>query len=220
MQEYLLKVKETRKRVVRFTQLIEDDPSGDFIGTLISTNEQIIAALSLYDRWSQTTGHDSDDEAVDAQTVAVATNRPLNSDMSAKIANMSIQQDSELEKLQDSQRAQVDRLNRHRSGNTPSLATADLLDLDFSSSGSALANPMQPKHHNAPTEHQSDTLSLYSDYSSSDEEHHSPVGSREQGRGYSQYLSEQERKQVGKSSALADQEEDPFADVSQHYVRM
>lgn len=223
VQEYLMKVKDTRKRVVRYTQLIEDDPSGDFIGTLISTNEQIIAALSLYDRWSQTTGDDSDDEAVDAQTVAAATNnrQPVRPDLAAKLSRMSVHEDSELEKLQDRQKAEVDRLNKQRSGTTPGLHTADLLDLDFSGGAqksASLPNPMQPRHHKATEDRQSDTLSMYSDYSSSDEEHHAPTSSTSQGRGYSQYLSEQEKKQVGKSSALADQEEDPFADVSRSHL--
>jgi len=214
VQEYLMKVKDTRKKVVRYTQLIEDDPSGDFIGTLLSTNEQILAALSLYDRWSVPAEHDSDDEAVDAATVAAATNnrQPVQPDMAAKLAKMSLDHESEIEKLQDRQKAEVQRLNQARA-TTPSI-DSDLLELDFSNSGSRgsnLPNPMQPKHA-ASQDRPSDTLSLYSDYSSSDEETHSPTTSTSHSRNYSDYLSNQEKKHVGKAGLLADQDEDPFAD--------
>jgi len=128
VQEYLLTVKDTRKKVVRYTQLIEDDPSGDFIGTLLSTNEQIFAALSLYDRWSVPAEQDSDDEAMDAATVAAATNnrQPVPSDMAAKLAKMNLDHETEIMKLQDRQKAEVERLNKNRA-TTPSV-DSDLLD--------------------------------------------------------------------------------------------
>ena len=47
VQECLGKAKVCRKPIVRYTQLVENE---ELIGTLIDTNERIIAALEMYDK--------------------------------------------------------------------------------------------------------------------------------------------------------------------------
>ena len=47
VQECLAKAKLSRKPIVRYTQLVENE---ELIGTLIDTNERIIAALEMYDK--------------------------------------------------------------------------------------------------------------------------------------------------------------------------
>ena len=47
VQECLTKAKQCRKPIVRYIQLVEND---ELIGTLIDTNERIIAALEMYDK--------------------------------------------------------------------------------------------------------------------------------------------------------------------------
>ena len=47
VQEYLAKVKAERKKIVRYIQLVQDE---EFIGSLISANDQIILALELHDK--------------------------------------------------------------------------------------------------------------------------------------------------------------------------
>lgn len=41
VQECLEKAKLTRKQLIRYIQLIDQDVNGDYIGTLIATNEQV-----------------------------------------------------------------------------------------------------------------------------------------------------------------------------------
>lgn len=50
VQEYLAKVKAERKKIVRYIQLVQDE---EFIGSLISANDQTILALELYDKVSR-----------------------------------------------------------------------------------------------------------------------------------------------------------------------
>lgn len=50
MQTCLAKVKNDRKAVVRYIRLVDMDAEGDFIGTLIATNEQVSCAFSISTR--------------------------------------------------------------------------------------------------------------------------------------------------------------------------
>lgn len=47
VQDCLEKAKSTRKLLIRYIQLIDQDTEGDYIGTLISTNEQVRACFDL-----------------------------------------------------------------------------------------------------------------------------------------------------------------------------
>lgn len=47
VQECLANAKLSRKPIIRYIQLVENE---DLIGTLIDTNERIIAALEMYDK--------------------------------------------------------------------------------------------------------------------------------------------------------------------------
>ncbi len=59
VQDYLVKTKVERKKIIRYVQLVKDE---EFLGSLISANDQIILALELYDRLSKPVELDSDDE--------------------------------------------------------------------------------------------------------------------------------------------------------------
>ncbi|KAF7979379.1 hypothetical protein HWV62_42466 [Athelia sp. TMB] len=95
VQECLGKAKLSRKPIVRYIQLVENE---ELIGTLIDTNERIIASLEMYDKLSSATQTDPAEvsKAVDAGLAA---------------ANMS-HADGEVTKLQERQRAAVTRAVR------------------------------------------------------------------------------------------------------------
>lgn len=75
VQDQLVKLKDSRKQVIRYIQLCEVDKEGEYIGMLISSNDQIIAALRLYDRMlTKPADEDSDDDAPMQRDVAAAQN--------------------------------------------------------------------------------------------------------------------------------------------------
>ncbi|KAH8551383.1 hypothetical protein BGW37DRAFT_39248 [Umbelopsis sp. PMI_123] len=49
IQEYVEKCEESRKKIVRYTRLVEDE---DWIGTLLATNEDLLKALQAYEMMS------------------------------------------------------------------------------------------------------------------------------------------------------------------------
>ncbi|KAI9444820.1 hypothetical protein H4582DRAFT_2108628 [Lactarius indigo] len=144
VQECLLKAKQSRKTIVRYIQLVEDE---EIIGTLIETNDRIITALESYSKLSKPNVSEQDVEEVRQGLEA------------ADIAG------SEIQKLQDKQRAAVQRAVRRYS------RTED----------DPLGNLQPPIR---PTTHSSDddqiyrggSLSDFSDYESSDEEIHRRPG--------------------------------------------
>lgn len=159
VQDYLVKTKTARKQIVRYIQLVEDDPTGDYIGTLISTNELIVSAFTLYDRLSGPPEHDSDDEREDVSAATAASKQA-----EQKMANLDL---GEVDKLQVRQRHAVERAASNRNLQTTSTAQADLADLDFGAR--SLQAPMQPARADAETFDRG-SLSEYSDYDSSEDE--------------------------------------------------
>ncbi|KAH9081669.1 hypothetical protein EDB83DRAFT_2502938 [Lactarius deliciosus] len=140
VQECLLKAKQSRKTIVRYIQLVEDE---EIIGTLIETNDRIITALESLQQ---------DVEEVRRGLAA------------ADIAG------SEVQKLQDKQRAAVQRAVRRysRTDDDALKSTSvhpDLHDLSFGALGPEQRNLQPPIR---PTTH--------SDYESSDEEIHRRAG--------------------------------------------
>lgn len=130
VQACLAKAKADRKQVVRYIQLVENDPSGDFIGTLLATNEQVLTALELYDRMSKPIELDSDDEHIqqakdDAyrQGLHVPPGVDDAGSIRSKLSAFDLQ-DREVDKLQDRQRRRVQRVNSSR-------VHPDLQDLAF-----------------------------------------------------------------------------------------
>lgn len=130
VQACLTKAKADRKLVVRYIQLVENDPSGDFIGTLLATNEQVLTALQLYDRMSKPIDLDSDDEDIqkakdDAyrQGLTVPPGADDAGSIRSKLSAFDLQ-DREVDKLQDRQRRRVQRVNSAR-------VHPDLQDLAF-----------------------------------------------------------------------------------------
>lgn len=159
VQDYLVKTKVERKKIIRYVQLVKDE---EFLGSLISANDQIILALELYDRLSKPVELDSDDEeplaaiSGSGQTAEQKTAARIAADdaeiemVRKRIANARLNApDSELEKLQTRQRVRIERHNS-RVGSLRSFdmdaqptgpgssgarggggAVNDLIDLDF-----------------------------------------------------------------------------------------
>jgi len=159
VQECIAKVKQERKPIVRYIQLVENE---DMIGTLIETNERIIAALEMYDTLSKPVVTQEDVENVQKGLAA------------AKIEG------SELTKLQEKQRAAVDRAVRSGSvrGRVGEQVHPDLQDLNFGELGEAksgLPPPLRPNGRRTPSDEDDvgrGSLSDFSNYESSDEETH------------------------------------------------
>jgi len=149
VQEFLSQLKQVRKQIVRYVQLVEDE---QFIGTLIDTNERVIAALETYDN-----------VCAAQQPAQPEALQPMNTG------------DSEVGKLQSKQRERVARsINRSRDALNSSLHP-DLEELQFGELGttnSSLPPPLRPSALDSPTEESYDrgTLSDFSDYDSSDPE--------------------------------------------------
>ncbi|KAF8338027.1 uncharacterized protein EI90DRAFT_3144360 [Cantharellus anzutake] len=160
VQEYLAQAKAAGKVIVRYIQLVENE---EYIGTLIDSNERVIAALEFYDHMLKGADQDSDD-----------------SDLANKMDRVSVSE-SEISKRQDKQRAKerndsMDNLFNGTPGRGVTLHP-DLQDLTFGELGAsqtALPPPMRPDATVGDNDHdvydQRGTLSDYSDYVSSDEE--------------------------------------------------
>ncbi|EST07789.1 hypothetical protein PSEUBRA_002901 [Kalmanozyma brasiliensis GHG001] len=122
VQDYLVKTKVERKKIIRYVQLVKDE---EFLGSLISANDQIILALELYDRLSKPADLDSDDDeeplaaiSGSGQTAQQKTAARLAADdaeiemVRKRIADARLNApDSELEKLQTRQRVRIERHN-------------------------------------------------------------------------------------------------------------
>jgi hypothetical protein len=127
--ECLEKLKVDRKIVVRYIQRVENDPSGEFIGTLLATNEQILAAFALYDRMSKPVELDSDDEHVsETRNARQADDDDDTISIRSRLSAFDISRDTEVDKLQKIQRRRVERV---KSGGIR--LHPDLVDLSFSS---------------------------------------------------------------------------------------
>ncbi|KAG8752003.1 putative actin patch assembly and actin polymerization protein [Ceratobasidium sp. 423] len=214
VQECLTTAKAVRKQLIRYIQLAIQKE--EVIGTLLDTNERIIAAIQLYDKMSKSPDQDSDEEI--RQSLAAAA-------MGDKPPTTGDDRDTELEKLQFKQRARIQReISRSslRSNLTAGAVGAgagagaagaatlhpDLQDLAWGgASSSNLQAPMQPASQTEATEAYTNrgSLSDFSDYDSSDEETHRNAP------GPSSY-----NYREGMSASLGaqqdDDDEDPFAD--------
>ncbi|KAK4055658.1 hypothetical protein OIV83_000204 [Microbotryomycetes sp. JL201] len=244
VQECLNKAKTDRKAIVRYIQLVDMDKEGDYIGALIATNEQashkefcdtpgfktddsrvqILNALQLYDRMSKPVDLDSDDEHIEEakrQTLAAAQAQDDDTQSIRSRLSAFDMQDREVDKLQQRQRARVDRVNRARAAGVH----PDLQDLAFGSTAgsAALPNPIQPR--SAEDEFRLGSLSDYSDYSSdSDDERYYGSGAQAssssamasgQGmsaRSYAQFIQDEDERGGKRKGLLEDQGDDPFAD--------
>ncbi|KAI0275053.1 hypothetical protein BC834DRAFT_27905 [Gloeopeniophorella convolvens] len=199
VQECLTRAKQSRKPIVRYIQLVEDE---EFIGTLIEANERIIAALESYDKLSKPNVSEQDVEEVQQGLAA---------------ANIT---GSEVQKLQEKQRAAVQRAVRQRSRTEDDLPRSpihpDLQDLSFGTLGTEqrhLQPPIRPTTHSSdedPT-HNRGSLSDYSDYESSDEETRRRAGTSSHVQARKPYVavSDDEDEDAGRHIT---ENEDPFAD--------
>ncbi|KAH9982882.1 hypothetical protein BGW80DRAFT_1555903 [Lactifluus volemus] len=201
VQEWLFKAKQARKSIVRYIQLVEDE---EIIGTLIETNDRIIAVLESYDKLSKPNVTEKDIEEVQQGLEA------------AHISG------SEVHRLQEKQRAAVQRAVRQRSrleDDTPgSQIHIDLHDLSFGTLGPEHQNlppPIRPTTH-SPDENQvfrRGSLSDFSDYESSDEGAHRRVGQSSAVYARKAYINVSDDDRDAKEARQhITENEDPFAD--------
>jgi LAS seventeen-binding protein 5 len=186
-------------------QLVENE---ELIGTLIETNERIIAAMEMYDKLATQIPQSDAYNAVTSGLAAVNISTP----------------ESEVNKLQEKQRVAVERAKLH--GNIRGRGSVghveegtkqlhpDLQDLNFGPLGASsnnLAPPLRPSalsdDGNGPDEHTTydarGSLSDFSDYESSDEEAHNAA------------LASPKRGKVGRDYVNVSDDpddDDPFAD--------
>ncbi|KAK4704651.1 LAS seventeen-binding protein 5, partial [Phenoliferia sp. Uapishka_3] len=224
--ECLNKAKADRKTVVRYIQLVENDTEGDYIGTLLATNEQILTAIALYDRMSKPIELDSDDEHIEEtkkdlkrQGLMVPENDGDTGSIRSKLSAFDLQ-DGEVDKLQHKQRQRIVRGNTWRA--RQQVVHPDLQDLAFGPTADAsnLPSPIEPTPEPSMSHGSLSEYSDGTDYSSSDGEDYRGSGapptsasaaSAHNARSYSQYI-QQEDEHSGKGKGLLDPEEDPFAD--------
>ncbi|KAI0651985.1 hypothetical protein C8Q79DRAFT_997182 [Trametes meyenii] len=217
VQECLAKVKQARKQIVRYVQLVENE---DMIGILIETNDRIIAALENYDLLSKP--ETSEQRVKEIQEGLAA----------AKLSS------SELGKLQEKQRAAIERSVGRAGGSSirydpgedsptsptsPSYVHPDLQDLQFGALGAEQKNlppPIRPSVPRSSSEGDEawrrGSLSDFSDYQSSDEESHNRAiatsSTQPRRRGYVD-VSDDESPDVRRNPKQGLlEEEDPFAD--------
>ncbi|KAG6862158.1 hypothetical protein C0995_004240 [Termitomyces sp. Mi166 len=202
VQECLEKARQARKVVIRYTQLVENE---ELIGTLIETNERIMAALEKYDKI--VAGESS--EATDT--------------LASDLASTHITSDSVAE-------GQHNDVTRNPQGVSPAQESdnnlyPDLRDLNFGPLGASsnnLPRPLQPftmsDEDEAPRGDTRGSLSDFSDYSSDEETHTNGVSSRKQsGKHYADMddgLDDEpySRTPLTKQATGDDPFADPFAD--------
>jgi len=194
VQECLVRAKQVRKVIIRYIQLVENE---EVIGTLIESNERIITALESYDKLSKPNVTEKDVEDVQQGLEA------------AHITG------SEVQKLQEKQRAAVQRAVRERpraEDDSPrSPIHPDLQDLSFGELGSEKRNlppPIRPNTRSSreETEYSRASLSDFSDYESSDEGTYEAAGQSSSSKARKPYVS------VSDNDLDEVEEEDPFAD--------
>ncbi|EMD41873.1 hypothetical protein CERSUDRAFT_79493 [Gelatoporia subvermispora B] len=223
VQDCLANAKLARKQIVRYVQLVENE---DMIGTLIDTNDRIIAALESYDMLVKANLTEQDVRDVQEGLAA------------AKI------QDTELGKLQEKQRAAIQRSQGRASSATllasrgkgrdddethdqdgQPYAYPDLQDLSFGPLGAeqrGLPPPIRPSALSSDDERgRRGSLSDFSDYQSSDEETHNQrastsaaARSHQRTRDYVDVSDNEEEVNAARDpkTALLHEEDDPFAD--------
>ncbi|KAG5719666.1 Protein lsb5 [Termitomyces sp. T112] len=197
VQECLEKARQARKPVIRYIQLVENE---ELIGTLIETNERIMAALEKYDN-----------------IVAGKSSETTNA-LAGDLASAHITSDSVAEEQHNPRDPQGQSVTHKSDINVH----PDLRDLDFGPLGASsnnLPRPLQPStlsdEDEAPKSNDRGSLSDFSDYSSDEETHASGMSSRKQGgKDYANMDDEpyESRTPLTKQVTGDDPFADPFAD--------
>lgn len=214
VQECLDKVKQVRKQIVRYVQLVESE---EMMGVLIETNDRIIAALENYDLLTKP---DTSEQQVKEIQEGLAA---------AKLST------TELGKLQDRQRAAIERSVGRAGGRSFSPGSGetspispihpDLQDLQFGPLGveqRGLPAPLRPTTRRTSSEEDETwrrgSLSDFSDYESSNGETHNRAGPssgvQSRRRDYVDVSDNESSQDVRRDTkqGLSHDNEDPFAD--------
>ncbi|KAF8973631.1 hypothetical protein BDZ97DRAFT_381722 [Flammula alnicola] len=200
VQECLAKAKQARKPVVRYIQLVENE---EVIGTLIETNDRIMAALEMYDQSCASTADPTSDSATAITSGLAAAN------ISSSENTRSTQVGKEIERSTE--------LSPH--------VHPDLEALNFGPLGSSSTNlpaPLRPSalsddgYDDESPDRRPGSLSDFSDYESSDEETHKANAGPSSKRAYVTVSDNEDDASVpfssGTSKGKNHVEDDPFAD--------
>ncbi|KAF5388507.1 hypothetical protein D9757_004606 [Collybiopsis confluens] len=198
VQECLAQAKTIRKQIVRYIQLVENE---EVIGVLIETNDRIIAALDMYDQLS-TADHKGEDSSA----------------IAGHLTSTRLGSESELNKLQEKQKAAIKKAKANgsiRKGSSGGVF-ADLEDLSFGASSSNLPPPLRPTSMSGESAGADarGSLSDFSDYESSDEETHNAraaLSSKYVAKDYYSSDDEVAGSKVAKTTKTS-VSDDPFAD--------
>ncbi|KAK1228509.1 hypothetical protein PQX77_008449 [Marasmius sp. AFHP31] len=199
VQTCLEAAKQARKIIVRYVQLVENE---EVIGVLIETNDRVITALEMYDQ-VLTAARKGDTDKAEAISEGLATTH--------------ISSEGQLARLQDKQRAEVEKAKQRATATSTSTAGnshlhPDLEDLNFGALGASSSNlppPMRPTTMSDEEEEiRRGSLSDFSDYESSDEDTHRNTTHRR--KDYVTVSDDSDDARVGTQNQP--QEDDPFAD--------
>jgi hypothetical protein len=222
VQDRLAKVRASRKTIVRYIQLVENDPDGEYVGMLLSTNENLLNAQKLYERMSKPAENDSDSDEADAKAIA------------DRLGNVSV---SDVLSSRQSPPSPPPPVSKAPPGVHPDLAGLWFDDRDGPAmTSTSLAKPIEPRHAGDEDARGlslsgSGHLSDYSDYdSSSDGEIRagtpptSASASAEGSRAYRRYLASVDddgresisggREGLLRNGGEEEEDDDPFADPS------
>ncbi|KAJ8083739.1 hypothetical protein PM082_002505 [Marasmius tenuissimus] len=199
VQTCLEAAKQARKIIVRYVQLVENE---EVIGVLIETNDRVITALEMYDQ-VLTAARKGDTDKAEA--------------ISEGLAATHISSEGQLARLQDKQRAEVEKAKQRATATSTSTAGnshlhPDLEDLSFGALGASSSNLPPPIKPTTMSDEEDEirrgSLSDFSDYESSDEDTHRNTTHRR--KDYVTVSDDSDDARAGIRNQP--QEDDPFAD--------
>lgn len=207
VQDKLNKAKLARRSIVRYIQLLESDPDGEYLGMLINANEQIVQSLQLYEKLARSSHVDSDSDAENR-------NDEEEDDTERRLEELSLTNQSQKQPTRSLSTSEQELADIFFAGDArPRVG-------DTSNKSRALVQPIEPSKHGQTTSGLSDemdfgaNLSDFSDYDE-EEEDHSSADEEARGNGhkkYDRYLAHDPEVDQGPSRARLLDEEDPFAD--------
>ncbi|KAH9950900.1 seryl-tRNA synthetase [Amylocystis lapponica] len=197
VQECLANAKQVRRQIVRYIQLVENE---DMIGTLIETNDRIIAAIESYDTLSKPQVTEQDVQHVqEGLAAAKSMTRSSRAAVQRSIGRAG----------STSMTAQL-RGKERDTGDYGKSVHPDLQDLSFGPLGSDQRNLPPPLRPSAPRssedndEYRRGSLSDFSDYQSSDEETHTRGGaSSSRARAYVDVSENEDDRKCARELAIA-----------------
>ncbi|KAL0578492.1 hypothetical protein V5O48_003485 [Marasmius crinis-equi] len=197
VQQCLEMAKHARKMIVRYVQLVENE---EVIGVLIETNDRVITALEMYDQVLTAVNKGDTDKAEAIADGLAATH---------------ISHEGQLARLQDKQRAEVEKAKQRAAASSAGQNLhPDLEELSFGPLGASSSNLPPPIRPTGMSDEEDEvrrgSLSDFSDYESSDEAAHKTSPSSYRRKEWITVSDDSDDARAGIRNQT--HEEDPFAD--------